>query len=528
MLVVGKRTENTANTNDLCTTCGLKSGTSGSMTTWILRGGRCKCNIDAVARQTSNGQILTRPVGAQGSRPAGRVLNERYQLLEPVGRGGVCLVYKAEDLTTKEVVALKLMRPEFAEHEQAVQRLIKEVDTAAQLIHQNLVRVHGYGQDRKGESYLVMDFVAGENLDELMIKSGGRLEPRRALEVFTQICEGLKCAHAHGVIHRDLKPSNIIITPEAGGRETVKIVDFGFAKLTETGDSSLRLTQTGEVFGSPFYMSPEHCLGKELDARSDIYSLGCLMYETLSGCPPLKGDNVLATVAKQVTEEPASMRTLHRSISESLDNVVLRCLAKEPVLRYQCVSDLLSDLHSLRSGKHIKAPLKAAKRPSYEVKSLRIREMSGFKWAGLLPTLLTIVLSGSVALVFMSMHKPATTAVITPAAVISPARKNLKPKTNPKTHLPSLQAGNASSITGLTDKTQGATNPGPVEPSKATERSGLRPQLIHVAVAAPLHHVDRSPKRAALPKPRPAKKIAPTSKESSKGWAELKELRTDR
>ena len=481
------------------------------MTTWIMRGGRCECNVDAVAEQKSNNQMPAQPVAAQGSDPIGRILNERYQLGDPAGRGGVCLVYKAEDLATRQLVAIKLMRPEFAQNQQAVQRLMQEVETASQLIHNNLVRVHGYGQDRKGEPYLVMDFVAGKNLEELLTKSDGKLEPRRALDIFTQICEGLNCAHAHGVIHRDLKPSNIIISSEAGGRESVKIVDFGFAKLTEEGDASMRLTQTGEVFGSPFYMSPEHCLGKELDQRSDIYSLGCLMYETLTGSPPLQGDNVLATVAKQVTEEPTSMRTFHRSISESLDNVVLKCLAKEPVLRYQSVDDLLSDLNSVKSGKHVKALFKKAKQPSHaeHLKSLRIRQMPRLEGARLVGSLvITILIVAAIGIAWLPTHNAGTTAVT------GPVPEPIKP-IDSAPHLPSLEKENASSGS-LTNHTPGAK--AAVLPTKAspTSHPGLRPSKHG---APPVRHSEAAVHR--IQATGPAKTTAP----NSQGWSELKGLR---
>ncbi len=161
------------------------------------------------------------------------------------------------------------------------------------------------------------------------------------------------CAHANGIIHHDLKPSNVIVQRKQSGQDRAVIVDFGFAGILRDATDTVRLTQEGEAFGSPAYMSPEQCLGEELDVRSDIYSFGCLMYETLTGAPPLVGDNVLATMAKQVRETPVSMRSHDPAISEDIDDIVLKCLSKEPVLRYQKTSDLRADLEKLTQGGYV-------------------------------------------------------------------------------------------------------------------------------------------------------------------------------
>ncbi|CAN5472208.1 hypothetical protein BH11CYA1_BH11CYA1_48100 [soil metagenome] len=326
----------------VCLNCNLPIGRAGSMTLWLFQDSRCKCpspgtnltNADSLgtdlagtnlpgSEQISSGQksaksfeLSDRNSGAStsqaGKSPTRMILNDRYQLIKAVGQGAMGLVYKAQDLVSKETVAIKLMLSDIAFNDVALRRFQREVHTAAELNHPNLARVHGYGQDMNGQSYIVMDFVDGQNLEDI-IKQEGKLEYRTALNIFIQICEGLLCAHEHSVIHRDIKPSNVIVLKDSSSEQVVKIVDFGFAKTIGSADA-VRLTQTGEVFGSPLYMSPEHCLGQELDGRSDIYSVGCLMYEALTGKAPLEADNVLATVAKQVKEEPASMRTLDPSL----------------------------------------------------------------------------------------------------------------------------------------------------------------------------------------------------------------------
>lgn len=333
-----------------CSRCGLQIARPGSMTLWIFQEYCCSCAAPVPETQ----RIPAAKTDTPAKDPAKKILSDRYQLSEIVGRGGASVVYQAKDLETGQSVAIKLLRQDIAENEMAILRFQKEVRAAAELMHPNLGRIHGYGQDADGQPYIVMDLVEGENL-AVLLKGESTLGVEKALNIFIQICEGLMYAHEKMVVHRDLTPSNIIVSHNEKGEVLPKIVDFGFAKIIGAEENALRLTQTGEVFGSPLYMSPEHCLGQELDVRSDIYSLGSLMYEALSGKPPLAGDNVLATVAKQVRENPVSMRDINASIPESIDCVVLKCLEKDPADRYQSVCDLMSDLQRVKSGKPIEA-----------------------------------------------------------------------------------------------------------------------------------------------------------------------------
>ncbi len=365
---------------DVCSICGLQLG-RGSMTAWVLQQERCRCNtpnsaaIELTSAQSPDSHKSMEAFPATTGN-GGQILNERYELLERLGHGGVGVVYKAKDLVTNQLVAVKLMRKELAEYEPALLRFKREVETTCELNHPNLGKIHGYGCDRAGQPYLVMELVSGENLADVLSKNGNRLEQKRALNLFIQICEGLAVAHGRSIIHRDLKPRNIIVYMDRHGHESAKIVDFGFARVDRDGSDSLSMTQSGEVFGSPLYMSPEHCLGQKLDVRSDIYSLGCLMYETLAGCPPLAGDNILATVAKQVKEEPQLLQKFDKSISKSLEGIVLKCLAKEPLMRYQSVCHLLDDLNKVKHGRLTSAPAvkrTAKKENSPQLSKLRYR-----------------------------------------------------------------------------------------------------------------------------------------------------------
>lgn len=282
------------------------------------------------------------------SREAG--LDERYDVLSRVGEGGMGSVYKVMDKVLGKVFAIKVLRSELAKDKNVVTRFKQEALAASRLTHVNLASVYSSGESRTGAPYLVMDYLEGSSLEQILTKDG-HLEPTRAINVFIEICEALEHAHSKGVIHRDLKPGNILLVD---GEERVKIVDFGIAKiLPRAGLDTLKLTSGEEVLGSPIYMSPEQCQGDKLDVRSDIYSLGCLMYEVLCGVPPFLGDNPIKTILMHLNETPSNL-TLHLKEAElpkGLEYVILKCLQKVPEDRYQNVFDLRMDLVGIKDNK---------------------------------------------------------------------------------------------------------------------------------------------------------------------------------
>jgi len=282
------------------------------------------------------------------SREAG--LDERYDVLDRVGEGGMGSVYKVMDKVLGKVFAVKVLRRELAKDKNVVTRFKQEVLAASRLTHVNLASVYSSGESRNGAPFLVMDYLEGSSLEQILTKDG-HLEPTRAINIFIEICEALEHAHSKGVIHRDLKPGNILLVD---GEERVKIVDFGIAKiLPRQGLDTLKLTSGEEVLGSPIYMSPEQCQGDKLDIRSDIYSLGCLMYETLCGVPPFLGDNPIKTILMHLNEKPSNL-TLHlkeADLPTGLEYVILKCLQKVPEDRYQSVFDLRMDLFGIRENK---------------------------------------------------------------------------------------------------------------------------------------------------------------------------------
>ncbi len=213
---------------------------------------------------------------------SGQLFNGRYQVIERLAAGGMGVVYKAREIMLNRVVAIKMLQMNNAT-EVSVRRFQQEAQALAGLNHPNLVKVFALGVTDFGQPFMVMEFLDGIGLDAL-VRDNGRLPVERALSIFDQVCCGLEYVHDFGILHRDLKPSNIMLS---GAEQKVKLVDFGIAKIMDK-TATKALTQTGEVFGSPLYMSPEQARGMPTDARSDIYSLGCVMYELLSGVPPFQ------------------------------------------------------------------------------------------------------------------------------------------------------------------------------------------------------------------------------------------------
>lgn len=231
----------------------------------------------------------------------GAVFAEKYEVIEALGSGGMSTVYKAKHKFLEKPVAIKLLNAHLASDGKAVQRFQLEAKAAYDLKHPNLISIYDFGISPDGQAYIVMDYLEGESLSD-RIERHGKLPLMEALPIFADIASGLAHAHEHNVLHRDIKPSNVMLTSSESGATKALIVDFGLAKNYE--DDSLKLTQTGEIFGSPLYMSPEQCRGSVLDRRSDIYSFGCLMYETLTGYVPIRGTNALETFRLKCTEVP--------------------------------------------------------------------------------------------------------------------------------------------------------------------------------------------------------------------------------
>ncbi len=263
----------------------------------------------------------------------GQTIAGRLEIISKLGEGGMAVVYKARHVMLDRIVAVKLIKPGMMQAKAAM-RFQQEAKAATTLNHKNIATVREFGYDENG-AYLVMDFVDGIPLSDV-IKQEGKLNSERTKKIISQICDGLEHAHNSGVVHRDLKPANIIIARNSSGEEFPKIVDFGIAKLVDE-ESQGNLTQTGEVFGTPNYMSPEQCLGKKADRRSDIYSLGCVLHECLTGAPPFVSEAALETLMKHVNVE---FQPQKKAAPTYFMNAIQGCLEKNPDDRWPSADDL--------------------------------------------------------------------------------------------------------------------------------------------------------------------------------------------
>jgi tetratricopeptide (TPR) repeat protein/tRNA A-37 threonylcarbamoyl transferase component Bud32 len=264
----------------------------------------------------------------------------RYQIVEKIGKGGMGKVYKAQDKKIKETVALKLIKPEIASDKKTIERFGNEMKFARKVAHRNVCRMYDLGEE-KGSHFITMEYVAGEDLKG-MIRMMGQLGAGKAISIAKQVCDGLEEAHRLGVVHRDLKPSNIMIDKDGNAR----IMDFGIARSLE----SKGITGAGVMIGTPEYMSPEQVEGKEIDQRTDIYSLGVILYEMVTGRVPFEGDTALTIAVKQKTEEPKNPREFNTQLSEELSLVILRCLEKDKDKRYQSAGEVQSELANIEKG----------------------------------------------------------------------------------------------------------------------------------------------------------------------------------
>jgi len=296
----------------------------------------------------------------------GTVMADRYEILEVIGGGGMGLVYKARHKLMNRIVAIKMLHKHMISSADTLKRFQLEAQAASCLNLPNILTVYDFGLTNDGQPYMVMDYLEGISLADV-IEEEDHIAVDRAVNIFIQACTGLAHAHQKGVLHRDIKPSNIMLVNFDDKPDFVKIVDFGIAKLLNQGNTG-ELTKTGEVYGSPSYMSPEQCRGKETDARSDIYALGCVMYRSLSGCPLFSGDDIIELLFKQVSEQPATFDVLcpEFEIPTELEDIVFKALAKSAVDRYQTMDQFKEALEYFRDKRNLKptdSPRPLWKRP---------------------------------------------------------------------------------------------------------------------------------------------------------------------
>jgi serine/threonine protein kinase/Tfp pilus assembly protein PilF len=292
-------------------------------------------------RKTEEKPIPTQTLEAPKEElTTGTTFAGRYQIIEELGKGGMGKVYKAQDTELKEKVALKLIKPEISADKKTVERFQNELKFARKIVHRNVGRMYDLGKD-KGSYFITMEYVEGQDLKS-MIRQSKQLTLGTAISIAKQVSEGLAEAHRLGVIHRDLKPSNIMIDKDGNAR----IMDFGIARsLKDKG-----VTGAGVMIGTPEYMSPEQVEGKDIDQRTDIYSLGVILYEMMAGRVPFEGDSALTIAVKQKTEKPKDPHEFNAQISEDLSRLILKCLEKDKDNRFQSAGEFRSELENIEKS----------------------------------------------------------------------------------------------------------------------------------------------------------------------------------
>lgn len=292
----------------------------------------------------------------RGRLPNGMRLGKRYEIVQMLGEGGMGAVYKAKDLELDRLVALKVIRPELAVHEEILQRFKQELILARKITQKNVIRIFDLGE-ADGVKFITMEFIEGKDLASL-IRDEGRLSFERCVDVMFQVCTALDAAHSEGVVHRDLKPQNIMV--EKSGR--IIVMDFGIARTMEQGAG---MTHTGALIGTPDYMSPEQVMGEHVDARSDLFTLGVIFYQLLVGQLPYKADTMQGAMFKRTKEKPRPPAEVDPSVPALLSDITAKCMQMEPAARYQSALEIQGDLVSWRGGstKRIELPVEKPPEP---------------------------------------------------------------------------------------------------------------------------------------------------------------------
>jgi eukaryotic-like serine/threonine-protein kinase len=292
--------------------------------------------------------------GAAGDQLIGRTIDGRYQVLELLGEGGMGIVYRCRRRIFENEVAVKILRSDFAKDAEAVERFVTEAKAASSIGHPHIVSVLDFGELADGSVYFAMEYLQGKTLGEL-IESGELRGNARMVSIARQVAEGLNAAHEIGIVHRDLKPENILVIQKDGG-DFVKILDFGIAKVAGAQN---KITRAGAIFGTPHYMSPEQCRGSAVEARSDIYALGVIMYELATGRPPFEADNPLGILSQHLNIRPVPPSEVDGVVPlpAGLEPLIIACLAKEPRDRPASMSDIAAALVEVERGEPAGLPV---------------------------------------------------------------------------------------------------------------------------------------------------------------------------
>ena len=404
----------------------------------------------------------------------GAVFHNRYEILSALGRGGMGMVYKARDRTLDEVVAIKVLRPDFSEDQKMAERFRSEIKLARRIRHKNVCAIHDYGEDR-GLLYISMEYIDGVDLKHVL-RDQGPLPPERAYDVAIQVAEGLQAVHEAGIIHRDLKSPNIMID----GTGLARLMDFGIAKRQGAEGT---MTATGQIIGTPEYMSPEQAQGQKLDFRSDVYALGIVTWEAFTGHVPFHGDTPLSTILKHLNDPPPLEGPMAASLPSALCPVLRKALAKDPANRYASAADFAEALRNARSPSRRQQPVSTAALQAPTI----VRPPARRRPAWLLPAAGLLVAVGAAALFFVLRPGPAP-APPPPVTVPATAPASLAP---PTTAVP---------VPAATAAPTEAPAPVPTA-APATPRPTPRPATPPPATPAPARVSPAAPPPTAAPAP---------------------------
>ncbi len=285
--------------------------------------------------------------GERQDKLVGQTIDGRYLVEKVLGEGGMGLVYKAKHVVLNKPLALKVLRPDVSRDEEIITRFRQEAQSASAIGNQHIIDISDFGVLPNGATYFVMEFLDGTDLTGVIEGSRPGVDAARTVHVAKQLCNALGAAHDVGIVHRDLKPDNIYLIRRGNDSNFVKVLDFGIAKV---GGNSSKLTRAGQVFGTPHYMSPEQCAGSGVDHRTDVYAVGIILYEMVTGQTPFDADNLMGILTKHLYEPPVPPRQHNPAIPEELELVILKAIAKDRAQRYQNMYELLEDLQRLEQG----------------------------------------------------------------------------------------------------------------------------------------------------------------------------------
>lgn len=340
--------------------------------------------------------------------PPGTVIGEVYEIIELIGQGGMGVVYKVRHKSLNKVLAMKVLSSRHYS-ERSWKRFQAEAKSLAALNHPSLVAVYDLGVHNEKTPFYTMDYLEGRSLQQIIVEDGP-LSVEEAIDVFVDVLDGLSYAHEQKIVHRDIKPANIFLRSTADGKRQVKILDFGIAKLSDLeAAASQSLTLAGDVFGSPYYMSPEQCLGEELDLRSDIYSLGCSLFEALTGEVPFEGKTVIATLMMHQNNKPPELSSFGKQFSPRLEGIISQCLEKNPEERPDSADALADELELVldsANDKHYKRPGKKGKGGKAQAKQ---RKPWQKKSTTLLLAMSILLIGGTLSYFYVNSANPTLT-----------------------------------------------------------------------------------------------------------------------